>query len=169
MARRRRGDGSLAAGVLPGSAHVAADVLNLPAVAPLVARRASAARLEDRLGFVGGDFLREPLPGGYDVISFVRVLHDWPAETARMLVAKAHAALAAGGSVVVCEEFRTSERLAVQFFWTYFLIGADACVSRLREVEWYLRALGDVGFQDARVLQGSCEVIVARKQRSTND
>ena len=108
-------------------------------------------------------------PGGYDVISFVRVLHDWPAETARTLVTKAHAALAAGGTVVVCEEFRTSERLAAQFFWTYFLIGADACVSRLREVEWYLRTLDDVGFQETRVLPGPCEVIVARKQRSKDD
>jgi demethylspheroidene O-methyltransferase len=157
------GDGSLVAGVLPRAPHVTADVFNLPAAAPLVAQRASAAHLEGRMGFVGGDFLRAPLPGGYDVISFVRVLHDWPAETARALVAKAHEALADGGTLAVCEEFRTSERLAVQFFWTYFLIGADACVSRLREADWYLRALAGAGFEEVRVLPGPFEVIVARK------
>ena len=77
------------------------------------------------------------MPRGYDVLSFIRVLHDWPADVARLLPRKPHEALAPGGRIVICEEFRTRDRLAVQLFWTYFLIGVDACVSRLREVEWY--------------------------------
>jgi demethylspheroidene O-methyltransferase len=157
------GDGALATEVLGRVPHVRADVYNLPAVEPLVARRAAEARLEGRLGFVGGDFLREPLPRGYGVLSFVRVLHDWPAEVARTLLEKAHAALEPGATLVVCEEFRTRDRLAVQFFWTYFLVGVDACVSRLREVEWYERALAEVGFTGARLLPGAFDVLVARK------
>ncbi len=148
------GDGSLAAQLLPTRPGLVADVYNLPEVAHLVHARADAARLVGRLGFVAGDFLREPLPSGYDVLSFVRVLHDWPAETARTLLQKAHAALAPGGRLVVSEEFRTPDRLAVQFFWTYFLIGADACVSRLREVGWYTEALVAAGFTDVRIHDG---------------
>jgi hypothetical protein len=157
------GDGTLAAGVLPALPHVRCDVFNLPSTGPLVARTACAAGLEGRLGFVGGDFLEEPLPRGYDVVSFARVLHDWPAATARRLVEKARDALAPGGAVVVCEEFRTAERLAVQFFWTYFLVGVDACVSRLREVDWYLAALKSAGFVEPRVLPGAFDVVVARR------
>jgi hypothetical protein len=37
---------------------------------------ARAAGLAGRLGFMGGDFLNGPLPGGYDTLSFVRGLHD---------------------------------------------------------------------------------------------
>jgi SAM-dependent methyltransferase len=157
------GDGTLAASVLERAQHVRADVYNLPAVEPLVARRAAQTRLEGRLGFVGGDFLNEPLPAWYDVISFVRVLHDWPAETARALIEKARAALRPGGTLIVSEEFRTKDRLAVQFFWTYFLVGVDACVSRLREVSWYQRVLAEAGFDDVRVLPGAFELVVARR------
>ncbi|MGH7294345.1 MAG: methyltransferase [Polyangiaceae bacterium] len=157
------GDGTLAAHLLAGMPQVEADVFNLPAAAPLVARRAGDARLEGRLGFVGGDFLAGALPAGYDVLSFVRVLHDWPAETARDLLRKAYAALPGGGRVVVCEEFRDADRLALQFFWTYFLIGVDACVSRLREAQWYCDALAEAGFAAPRVLPGPFDLVVARK------
>ncbi|WNZ63009.1 methyltransferase [Myxococcus sp. MxC21-1] len=119
--------------------------------------------LPERLGFQGGDFLREPLPGGYDTLCFVRVLHDWPADTARALLVAARDALPPGGRVLICEEFRTPERLAAQFFWSYFLMGVDTCVSRLREVEHYLRVLDETGFKDAEVLPGPFELILAHR------
>jgi hypothetical protein len=155
------GDGTLAAALVAADPSLRAHVYNLPAVAPLVRARARAAGIEDRLGFVAGDFLAEPLPRGYDAISFVRVLHDWPADIARTLLVKARDALPAGGRLVVCEEFRTRDRLAVQLFWTYFLIGVDACVSRLREVEWYTDALGALGFSEIRVQPGVFDIVVA--------
>jgi demethylspheroidene O-methyltransferase len=124
---------------------------------------ARAAGLEDRLGFLAGDFLAGPLPGGYDVLSFVRVLHDWPADVARTLLAKARCALPPGGRLLICEELRTPDRLALQFFWTYFLLGADACTSRLREVEWYTEALATLGFADIRVIPGPFDLVVATR------
>lgn len=114
-------------------------------------------------GTVAGDFLAGPLPTGYDALSFVRVLHDWPADVARMLLEKAKAALLPGGRLVICEEFRTRDRLAVQFFWTYFLVGVDACTSRLREVEWYTEALAGLRFVDIRVIPRPFDVVVATR------
>jgi SAM-dependent methyltransferase len=155
------GDGTIAAEVLAGDAALVCDVLNLPAVEPLVRDRAAASGLTGRLGFLAGDFLAEPLPAGYDVMSLIRVLHDWPAETARQLLRKAADALAPGARIVICEEFRTPDRLAVQLFWTYFLVGVDSCVSRLREVGWYAEALAALGFSDITVIPGAFDVIVA--------
>jgi SAM-dependent methyltransferase len=158
------GDGTLAAHLLREHLGLAVDVYNLPATEALVARTREHSELPaSRLGFVGGDFLREPLPRGYDALSFVRVLHDWPAEVARSLMKAAFAALPSGGRILICEEFRTPERLAAQFFWSYFLIGVDSCVSRLREVEFYLRALTDEGFTAAHVRPGPFELVVATK------
>lgn len=157
------GDGTLVASVLGRAGHVTADVYNLPEVEPLFRRRALDSGVADRMGFVGGDFLAQELPRGYEVMSFVRVLHDWPAEVARGLIRKARAALAPGGLLVVCEEFRDADRLAVQFFWTYFLTGVDACVSRLREAAWYEAVLRETGFEEPRVLPGAFEVVVARR------
>ncbi len=156
------GDGTVMAALLRDRPSLTGDVFNLAAVEPLVRDRAREAALEGRMGFVAGDFLAGSLPRGYDVISFVRVLHDWPADIARMLLVKAREALAPGGRIIVCEEFRDRDRLAVQFFWTYFLIGVDACVSRLREVAWYRAALGRLGFQEIDVIPGAFDVIVAK-------
>jgi demethylspheroidene O-methyltransferase len=157
------GDGTVAETLLRADPRLSCDIFNLPRVAPLVEERARAAGLTSSLGFVGGDFLAEPLPEGYDVLSFVRVLHDWPADVARMLLEKAKHALPPGGRLVVCEEFRTHDRLAIQFFWTYFLTGVDACTSRLREVDWYTEALAALGFVDIRVIPGPFDVVVATR------
>lgn len=155
------GDGTVAEALLRVDPRLSCDVFNLPVVAPLVEDRARAAGISDRLGFVGGDFLAGPLPGGYDVLSFARVLHDWPADVARTLLEKARCALPPGGRLVICEELRTRDRLAVQFFWTYFLIGVDSCTSRLREVEWYTEVLAGLGFADIRVIPGPFDIVVA--------
>lgn len=157
------GDGTLAAQLLRWQPGLSVDVYNLPITEPLVMTIRDAHGLKERLGFVGGDFLNEPLPKRYDAISFVRVLHDWPAETARALMKAAYEALPSGGRILICEEFRTPERLTAQFFWSYFLMGVDSCVSRLREVEYYLMALKDLGFRAPEVLPGPFEIVVATK------
>jgi SAM-dependent methyltransferase len=158
------GDGTLAANLVKQHAELTVDVYNLPITQELVERTRAAHGLDpQRLGFVGGNFLSEPLPTGYDALSFVRVLHDWHAETASHLMRSAYTALPSGGRILICEEFRTEERLTAQFFWSYFLIGVDSCVSRLREVDYYREALEKIGFQNFTVLPGPFELIVATK------
>ncbi|WP_280404473.1 methyltransferase [Nocardia brasiliensis] len=163
------GDGTLAAHLLRNQPSLRADVYNLPALGPLVDRTRAESGCGNRLGFVGGDFLAEPLPSGYDVLSFVRVLHDWQRPQARELLIKAYRALAPGGRVLICEEFRDAERLARQFFWSYFLIGVDSCTSMLREATDYLDLLGEIGFQEAAVLPGPFDILVAIKPTAENE
>jgi demethylspheroidene O-methyltransferase len=150
------GDGTLALRLLEAHPHLSIDVFNLPAAEPLVRRHE-----QPRLGFVGGDFLGGELPEGYDALWFVRVLHDWPADVARALLAKARRALPPGGRIVISEEIRNAERLAVQFFWSHFLIGLDSCVSRLRDLAFYEEALGRLGFRQIAVYPGPFDVMVA--------
>jgi demethylspheroidene O-methyltransferase len=157
------GDGTLAARLLTDTPDLAVDVYNLPAVRPLIEHTRDQSGHADRLGFVAGDFLAEPLPAGYDALSFVRVLHDWPTPITRQLVENAYQALPPHGLLLICEEFRTPERLAIQFFWSYLLIGVDSCTSRLREIEFYTDLLHQVGFQDTEILPGPFELITARK------
>jgi demethylspheroidene O-methyltransferase len=100
-----------------------------------------------RLGFVGGDFLAEPLPRGYDVMTFVRVLFDWNLQLVQQLLTKAFDALPVGGKLIICEELRSSEQLGREFFWKYFLLSTDSNTYRLREKDAYLQTLGAVGFR----------------------
>ncbi|WP_033343007.1 methyltransferase [Catenuloplanes japonicus] len=157
------GAGRLADHVLSSAPGLHADVFNLPPVAPLVEETRKNSAHPDRLGFVPGDFFASPLPTGYDAMSFVRVLHDWPTPDSRRLVEKAYDALPPGGLLLICEEFRTPDRLAVQFFWSYFLIGADSAVSRLREATFYTTLLAATGFTGIEILPGPWELVVGHK------
>ena len=153
------GDGSLACALVERDPATRVDVLNLPMAEDLVRERVAESNHRERLGFVGCDFLHQRLPRGYDRMLFVRVLHDWPEETALALLRAAYDALEPGGRIVISEEMRTPARLAVQFFWTYFLVGVDACVSRLREADWYRDALGTLGFTSVEVREGGFDIV----------
>src|SRR5262245_29218328 len=75
--RIRPNRGKFAEALLVRDPALTCDVFNLPSVGPLVTERAYNRELQGRLGFVGGDFLTEPLPGGYDIIFIHTGAHDW--------------------------------------------------------------------------------------------
>jgi demethylspheroidene O-methyltransferase len=70
-------------------------LFDLPAVAARLADPAIAA--------VGGSFVDDPLPAGADVVSLVRVLHDHDNAVVAKLLAKIHARLPPGGTILVAE------------------------------------------------------------------
>ncbi|UUR07981.1 methyltransferase [Sphingomonas glaciei] len=51
----------------------------------------------------GGDFRSDPLPGGYDLHTLVRVLHDHDDEAALAILKASRAALAPGGRLLIVE------------------------------------------------------------------
>ncbi len=154
------GNGTLARALAEDDPGLQVDVFELPELEELAQEvfRESSAR--DRLGFRSGDAIGGELPEGYDAIAFVRILHDWPEEIARELLAKAAERT---DRIVICEEFRTPQRLAVQTFWSYFLIGVDGCVSRLREWTRYEAWLDELGF-DSELHPGSFDIGSARRR-----
>lgn len=78
-------------------------LFDLPAVAARAGRRLEAAGLGDRATAFGGDFFRDALPGGADIVSLVRVLHDHDDECAMALLCQAHAALPKNGVLLLAE------------------------------------------------------------------
>ncbi len=157
------GDGTLGLALVQKFGDLRVDVYNLPVIKPLVEQKAQSAAADGRLGFVGGDFLIEDLPADYDAMSFVRVLFDWPAAVVKALLKKVLAALPPSGRLFICEEFRTPEQLATEFFWQYFLIGVDSNPYRLREKDFYLLTLRELGFQNISVCPGPREIIAATR------
>jgi hypothetical protein len=69
-------------------------LFDLPVVAEGATARFAVTALTDRATITGGNFRTDAIPGGADAISLVRVLYDHSDDTVRMLLAKAHAALA---------------------------------------------------------------------------
>jgi hypothetical protein len=82
--------------------HLSGGGFDLPPVGPVFSRYVAAHGLTDRLQFMPGDFLVDDLPPA-DVLVMGLVLHDWDLSTKRMLIGKAFAALAKGGSLIIYE------------------------------------------------------------------
>jgi hypothetical protein len=82
--------------------HLRGIGFDLAPLRPAFDQYVDAYHLSDRLRFVAGDFLKEPLPAG-DVLVLGRVLHNWDLPTKLMLLAKAYDALPSGGAIIVYE------------------------------------------------------------------
>lgn len=78
-------------------------LFDLPAVAPLAARRFADAGLTPRATIVPGSFRDDALPTGADTITLVRVLYDHSDQTVLTLLRSVHDALPPGGRVIVSE------------------------------------------------------------------
>ncbi|AGZ40014.1 O-methyltransferase family protein [Actinoplanes friuliensis DSM 7358] len=88
-----------------------ATVLDLPHVCEIAAGKIELAGLGDRITATPGNFLTDAaLPGGHDVLLFSMILHDWDEPTNRELLAKAYAALPAGGLVIISELLLDADR-----------------------------------------------------------
>ena len=62
-----------------------------------------------RVRFEAGGFFKDPLPSA-DVLIMGHILHDWNLEQKRELLAKAYAALPAGGALIIHEALIDDER-----------------------------------------------------------
>jgi precorrin-6B methylase 2 len=124
---------------------------DLPEVAPIFEEYIAENGVAERLRFLQGDFVKDPLPN-VDVIVMGHILHDWGLETKRMLIAKAYEALPKGGALVVYEAIIDDDRRKNTFGFLMSLnmlietpdgfdyTGADCC-------SWMKAA----GFRETRV------------------
>lgn len=99
-------------------------LFDLPAVAERARQRLAACGLAGRVQVYGGDFRSDALPGGADLVSLVRVIHDHDDVTALQLLAAVKAALPAGGTVLIAEPMAGQpgvEPMADAYFGFYLL------------------------------------------------
>jgi SAM-dependent methyltransferase len=143
-----------------------AELLDLPSVIPLTRDYLASARLADRITTRCGDLRTDRFGQNYDLILLSAICHMFSADENRDLLARAHAALAPGGRMVI-QEFildadKTSPRSAALFSLN-MLVGtkAGASYSEPEYADW-LRA---AGFKDAqRVrLPGPTGLMIATK------
>ena len=92
--------GNLAAQIVKANRHLTATVFDLPELEPACAAHLTELGMHDLVTFQPGDFFVDPLPAA-DVVIFGHVLHNWPEQRRRDLLAKAFAAVRPGGAVLV--------------------------------------------------------------------
>ncbi len=144
------GLGGYAAAFCTANPGLHATVLDLPAVAKQGRALLAAGGGPARLDFVEGDFLRDPLPGGYDAVLASDILHAQRPADAERVVHRLHDALAPGGLLVLRDVLmdaeRTSPRRAALFSLTLLAMSSGRCYAENEVRGW----LGDAGFVDVR-------------------
>ncbi len=139
------GLGGYAAAFCDACPDLRATVLDLPGVVR-EGRRLAGPRLE----FVDGDFLRDPLPRGSDVVLASDILHGQRPSDAARLVRALHDALEPGGLLVLrdvlMEPERTAPRWAALFSLTLLATSGSRCYAEDEVRGW----LTEAGFVDVR-------------------
>lgn len=153
FARHRRlldvggGEGAFLEAVAAAVPALSCGLFDLPDVAARAAQR-----LGERAEIHGGDFLSDPIPAGYDLVTLVRVLHDHDDEAALRLLRAIHAALPAGGCLLIVEPMAGTpgaERSGHAYFGFYL---AAMGSGRPRTPAEIMEMLTRCGFGSSRLL-----------------
>jgi len=91
--------GHLALAAVERYAGMQGIVMELPRVVDYAQTRAESAKLQ----FITGDFFTDALPPA-DLYALGRILHDWDLAKIRILLSRIHAALPAGGGLLIAEK-----------------------------------------------------------------
>ena len=106
--------GDLIAQVALAHPHIQGMGFDLPEVGPIFEEFVEANGLSQRVKFISGSFMDQPLPRA-DVVMMGHILHDWNLEIKRTLVRKAYEALPEGGAYIVYESIIDDDRSANAF------------------------------------------------------
>ena len=148
------GTGAFLAAV--GAAHpgLRMTLFDLPAVVPGAEARFTAAGMGGRVRIVPGSFRDDPLPGGADAISLVRVLYDHADSTVAGLLRAVWAALPDGGRILISEPMAGGLRPdpATDVYFSIYTLAMQT--GRTRSGAEIQRMLEEAGFADCQIRPG---------------
>jgi precorrin-6B methylase 2 len=144
-----------------------AVLFDLPEVMPLARERLARAGLADRVSLVAGDFDTDEFPGGADFAWLSAIAHQNSREQNRALYRKVHAALVAGGSLVIRDVVMEASRTqppAGALFAVNMLVGTEG--GGTFTFDEFTQDLHTAGFADVELVhqgQAMDSLIRARK------
>ncbi len=148
------GQGAFARHINAAAPALDITIFDLPAVLGSAGEGPAGAphQFADRIAFHAGDFRSEPLPGGFDLITLVRVLHDHDDPVAARLLAAIHAVLPPQGRLLIIEPMAGTpgaERAGDAYFGMYLAAMGSGRSRRPDEIKTMLR---ETGFSRAKLL-----------------
>ena len=97
------GPGTYAIQFCLANPELSATVFDLPGTRPFAEKTAARFGVSDRVDFAVGNYLTDPVPGGFDVAWLSQILHAEGPENAALIVKKATQALKPGGLLFIHE------------------------------------------------------------------
>jgi demethylspheroidene O-methyltransferase len=155
------GEGAFVAALAEKAPELDLMMFDLPPVAARARAALEHCGLLSRIKVHEGDFLCDSLPSGADVLSLVRILHDHDDDSARVLLGRAHDALAPGGILMIAEPMagvRGAKRVGDAYFGFYLLAMGRG---RARSASEIAGLLGAAGFGAVRALKSRRPLLVS--------
>jgi hypothetical protein len=145
-----------------------ASIFDRPSALGIAREKIVAAELADRITTCAGDFFKEELPRGADVILLSHILHDWSPERNRVIIGKCFTALPSGGLVLVCEVMMDDEKsgpeMAALLSLNMLIATEGGCNYTWSEYAGWLEAAGFTGIQRTPVSSsGGIGILTGRK------
>ena len=146
---------------------ISATVFDLPLVCDIGLEHIRSVPEADRISFIRGNALTDPLPEGFDLITFKSMLHDWPEKEAKQFIEKASHSLDPGGTLLIFERgpLEVRERTL-----PYSMIPFLLFFHSFRSPVIYEEHLRDLGFQEIKVqkiiLETPFYLVTAKKKHS---
>jgi hypothetical protein len=160
------GSGVMAINAVKSHTNLRATVLDRPTICPVTRRFIKEFGLAEIIKVRPIDFIREPIPEGFDVHVYSNIFQNLREDECRLLLKKSYEALSPGGRVLIVEylldEIGTGPYFSAMFnlFSVVALEGGGA-----RPFRWYQEALdaGGFSFIGSYPLVNSSTLVVAQK------
>jgi demethylspheroidene O-methyltransferase len=124
--------------------QLALSLFDLPAVAPIASTALHAAGLSQATVHAG-DFQTDPIPGGADLVTLIRVLHDHDDDVAAALLAKIRGAMTSGARLLIAEPMAGAGgagRMGDAYFSMYLLAMGSGRPRTAAEIRSMVRLAG---------------------------
>jgi demethylspheroidene O-methyltransferase len=146
--------------------HLTLGLFDLPEVAETGAKLLGEALGASRVTGHPGNFFKDSMPQGYDMVSLIRILHDHDDAPAQSLLANIRASLAPGAQLLIAEpmaQIPGAEPMGEAFFGLYLWAMGSG---RPRSPAEIIAMLHAAGFASARVVATAqpvnASIIIAR-------
>jgi demethylspheroidene O-methyltransferase len=151
------GEGAFLIAAAARAPRLRLSLFDLPAVAARAELRLAAAGLSDRAVAFGGDFFRDPLPAGADLMTALRVIHDHDDAAASALLRRMHDALAPGGTLLLAEPMAEAAGAAGDAYFGFYLLAMGS--GRPRPAAQLMSMLVDAGFGRSRLARTAAPML----------
>lgn len=135
--------------------NLQATVYDLPLVCDIGTRHILEEPEADRISFIKAHDAEDPIPQGFDLISFKSMLHDWPDIDMETFLAKAYHSLTPGGTLLIFERSRFESGAALP---PYAIIPFLLFFRSYRSAEHYKTCLEKLGFRDIKIVEIQLEM-----------
>jgi demethylspheroidene O-methyltransferase len=161
------GQGTFVGRLVNGFKSLKLQLFDLPQVAELAKASFQSKGFAGRATAFGGDFLRDALPTGADLVTLVRVAHDHPDDHVKTILRAIFVALPAEGSLLLAEPMAQNpdQKPLGDAYFHFYLLAMGA--GRLRTTGELTAMLFDAGFSNVELLRNQMplqtRILVAKK------